>query len=110
MRIYRKYVCGRKPKTVDLTGKVYIVTGSNTGIGFETTIALVNMGATVVMACRSVDRANEARTKILEKTGVAPSKVIVIKLDLCGFDSVKKFVKVLNLSYSCYVHPFQLLW
>jgi NAD(P)-dependent dehydrogenase (short-subunit alcohol dehydrogenase family) len=93
LRIFRKYVCGRKPKQVDLTGKVYIVTGSNTGIGFETAKSLVEMGATVILACRSLDRANDARTKVLEMTKAAPSKVIVIKLDLCGFDSVKKFVK-----------------
>lgn len=72
---------------------MYIVTGSNTGIGFETAKALIKQGATVILACRSLDRANDARTKLLEATKVAPSKAIVIKLDLCGFDSVKKFVK-----------------
>lgn len=94
LRIYQKYVCGRQPKPVDLTGKVYIVTGANTGIGFETAKALIQQGATVVLACRSQDRANEARTRMLELTKAAPSKAIIIKLDLCGFDSVKKFVKV----------------
>lgn len=93
-RIYQKYVHGRRPRDIDLTGKVYIVTGSNTGIGYETAKSLLKNGATVVLACRSVERANEARTKLLEATGTATSKVIVIKLDLCGFDSVKKFVKV----------------
>jgi NAD(P)-dependent dehydrogenase (short-subunit alcohol dehydrogenase family) len=94
LRIYQKYVCGRQPKPVDLTGKVYIVTGANTGIGFETAKALIQQGATVVLACRSQDRANEARSRMLELTKAAPSKAIIIKLDLCGFDSVKKFVKV----------------
>ena len=37
-----------------LTGKVYIVTGANTGLGFETTKALITRDATVIMACRSL--------------------------------------------------------
>lgn len=80
--------------TIDLSGKVYIVTGSNTGIGFETVKGLVQMGATVVMACRSTDKALEARTKILMKTKCPASKLIVLQLDLCSFASVRKFVQV----------------
>ncbi|KAG4065504.1 hypothetical protein HA402_013274 [Bradysia odoriphaga] len=39
-----------------LEGKIFIVTGANTGLGFETTKALVARGATVIMACRNEDR------------------------------------------------------
>lgn len=78
---------------MNLDGKVYIITGANTGIGFETAKELVRMGATVIMACRDTNRANKARDDIIALTKCAPSKVLVIKLDLCGFDSVKKFVK-----------------
>jgi hypothetical protein len=46
------------------------------------------------MACRSMDRANAARTKLIKEAGVAESKLLCLKLDLCGFDSVKKFIKV----------------
>lgn len=42
---------------VDLSGKVAIVTGGNTGIGYELVRGLAEMGATVIMASRSEDRA-----------------------------------------------------
>lgn len=93
LRMYRKYVRGKVPRFVDQSSKVFVITGSNTGIGFETAKALVKMNATVIMACRSIDKANDARQSILTATNCAPTKVIVLKLDLCGFDSVKKFVK-----------------
>ena len=41
----------------DLTGKVAIVTGGNTGIGYETAKALVRLGAHTFIGCRSKERA-----------------------------------------------------
>jgi len=43
--------------TVDLSGKVAVVTGGNTGIGYETAKSLVLMGAHTIIACRSQERA-----------------------------------------------------
>ena len=42
---------------VDLSGKVAVVTGANTGIGYETAKALAEMGAHTFIACRSQERA-----------------------------------------------------
>jgi short chain dehydrogenase len=89
---YNKYVSGTKYKTVDLTEKVYIITGSNTGIGFETAKALVAMNATVILACRSLEKADSAKGLILSELKVSPSKVLVLPLDLCDFKSVRNFV------------------
>ncbi|KAH7042989.1 hypothetical protein BKA57DRAFT_471174 [Linnemannia elongata] len=44
----------------DLTGKVAIVTGANSGLGYATTVALASHGAHVFLACRSKDKALEA--------------------------------------------------
>lgn len=66
---------GSKYKNIDLDGKVYIVTGCNTGIGYETAAALVSMNATVVMACRSISKATAAREQILREVKCAPTKV-----------------------------------
>ena len=43
--------------TVDLSGKVTIITGGNTGLGYETAKALAGMGAHTIIACRSEERA-----------------------------------------------------
>jgi len=47
--------------TIDLSGKVAIVTGGNTGIGYETAKALALMGAHTIIACRSQEKATAAR-------------------------------------------------
>ena len=62
--------------------------------GFETVKALVKMNGTVIMGCRSQTSAEEARLQILQLTNCAPSKVMVLQLDLCSVDSVRRFVKV----------------
>ena len=89
---YAKYVVGKEYTKIRVDNKVYIITGCNTGIGYETAKALLEMGGTVIMACRSVDKAEEARSRLLEATGVTEDKAVVLRLDLCDFVSVRTFV------------------
>ncbi|EPQ05478.1 WW domain-containing oxidoreductase [Myotis brandtii] len=49
----------------DFTGKVVVVTGANSGIGFETAKSFALHGAHVILACRNMSRANEAVSRIL---------------------------------------------
>ncbi|OKH17331.1 oxidoreductase [[Limnothrix rosea] IAM M-220] len=71
------------------TGKKAIVTGANTGLGFETALGLAKLGATVILACRNLEKADAAKTKILEQ--VKDADVTVMHLDLSRLESVKKF-------------------
>ena len=64
----------------DLDGRTAIVTGSNTGIGLQTAAALADNGATVVLACRDLARAENARSTIL--TGRPAGSVELLRLDL----------------------------
>lgn len=49
------------PADIKLDGKTVIVTGSNTGIGYETAKAIAFMGAHTIMACRSEERAQQVK-------------------------------------------------
>jgi NAD(P)-dependent dehydrogenase (short-subunit alcohol dehydrogenase family) len=74
----------------DLTGKSAIVTGANSGLGFETSIELARHGANVVLACRDEGRGKEALDRI--KTRLPEAKVELASLDLADLAAVRKFV------------------
>lgn len=75
----------------DQTGKVAIVTGSNTGIGYYMARALASKGASVTMACRNPEKAELAMLRILYE--FPESKVSVSVLDLADLSSVESFSK-----------------
>ncbi|XP_024083302.1 retinol dehydrogenase 11-like isoform X2 [Cimex lectularius] len=79
---------GKCTSKVRLDGKTAVITGANTGIGKKTALDLAKRGATVIMACRNIDKAKEA-TKGIKKCG--NEKVIVEKLDLSSLQSVQDF-------------------
>jgi retinol dehydrogenase-12 len=84
-------------------GKVAIVTGSNTGIGFETAKTLVaDHGMTVILACRSRDKAERAAQQINaavnDKNGVGRA-TFLHPLDLSSFESVKSFASKVKQQY-----------
>ncbi len=72
----------------DLNGKTYIITGANSGVGFETTKQLVKQGAHVVMACRRVEAGEDAAKTFNGLSGSAE----VIACDLADLQSVRAFV------------------
>jgi NAD(P)-dependent dehydrogenase (short-subunit alcohol dehydrogenase family) len=78
-----------------LTGKVVIVTGGNSGLGYESVKALAGKGAEVILASRSLEKGKEAKDRI----GNVPGKIIVMQLDLADFDSVKGFAAEFSNKY-----------
>jgi len=73
----------------DQTGRVAIVTGANTGIGFETAAALAARHAKVVLACRNAQKAEDALARIRARTPDADLEFL--ELDLASLASVKRF-------------------
>jgi NAD(P)-dependent dehydrogenase (short-subunit alcohol dehydrogenase family) len=74
----------------DLTGKTIIITGSNSGLGFECARALTAKRAHVVLACRNLGKAAVAVEQI--KGASATSSVEAMALDLADLSSVRSFV------------------
>ncbi|CAM9259430.1 unnamed protein product, partial [Chrysoparadoxa australica] len=102
---YYRFVRGKEPEKVDMTGKVVIITGSSGGIGVEAAKSIVRMGAHVILACRSEKKANAAMetiTKALEaehaqiKTNTGPEvkgKMTFLPIELGSLASVRAFVE-----------------
>jgi NAD(P)-dependent dehydrogenase (short-subunit alcohol dehydrogenase family) len=73
----------------DMTGKVIVITGGNTGIGKEAAVGLAGLGAHVVITSRNEERGRVARDEIAERTG--NQRVEVMPLDLASFRSIRSF-------------------
>ncbi|OBZ71391.1 ATP phosphoribosyltransferase [Grifola frondosa] len=71
----------------DLTGRVIIVTGGNTGVGEQTIKALLERNAKVYMASRSKDKADAAIAELKALTG---KEAIFLELDLSSLASIRK--------------------
>ena len=77
----------------DLTGKVAVVTGANSGLGYETALELARRGAEVVLACRDERRGAEALERCRAACPEASDRVALSRLDLADLSSVRDFAK-----------------
>ncbi len=73
----------------DLTGKTAVVTGANSGIGFEAALGLAEKGARIVLACRNQAKATEAADAIRARAPEAATEIL--PLDLSSLDSIRDF-------------------
>ena len=80
-----------------LDGKTVVVTGANSGIGYEGTRAFAAKGATVVMACRSTERGERAASEISAQ--VPDADLDVMECDLADLSSVESFAGAFTSDY-----------
>ena len=78
-------------------GRTVLVTGANTGIGFETALALFQAGANVIIACRDKSKAETAINAMESRKGAGSLKAG--KLDLASLDSVREFAETFIMQY-----------
>lgn len=81
----------------DQSGRVAVITGANTGLGYETAAALAGHGARVVLAVRNLDKGKDAAARI---TAASPgADVVLAELDLTSLDSVRAAADQLKSAY-----------
>ena len=73
----------------DLTGKVAIITGGNSGIGLQIALDLARQGATIYLACRNISKADGAVSKIISEIPTSKGRVHSLMLDLSSLSSVR---------------------
>jgi NAD(P)-dependent dehydrogenase (short-subunit alcohol dehydrogenase family) len=73
----------------DQTGRTFVVTGANSGLGFQTALELARHGADVVLAVRNLDKGRDAEHRI--RAEVADARTTLRRLDLADLDSVQAF-------------------
>ena len=83
------------PSLPQLRGKIAVVTGANDGIGKETARGLLERGAEVIMLCRNIDKAEQARRGFLAE-GLNARSMCLIECDLADLDSVKAAAQAVN--------------
>lgn len=97
MKLTLIFCVGWVKNNSSLKGKVFIITGANTGLGFQTAKALTKRGATVVLACRDLLKANDAIANI--RLEVNDAKITALPLDLESYDSIKSFCRDISREY-----------
>ncbi|NKQ36641.1 MAG: SDR family oxidoreductase [Chloroflexi bacterium] len=73
----------------DQAGKVIVVTGANSGLGYETSLALARKGAHVVLACRNMEKGETAVTQICRQ--LPDASLELMPLDLADLASIRRF-------------------
>ncbi|WP_102716252.1 SDR family oxidoreductase [Paenibacillus castaneae] len=81
-----------------MAGKLVVVTGANSGMGFATTVELAKKGAHIVMLCRSKERGEQALEKALSQSG--STKLELAICDLGSLASIRSFAAYFKQKYS----------
>src|SRR5580658_736141 len=80
-----------------LSGRTALVTGANSGLGFETALALAQAGAQVILACRDQSKGGDAAGRIRQL--VPTADVTLGQLDLADLASVRKFASEFSIEH-----------
>lgn len=78
--------------------KIMLITGANSGIGKAAAIQLARLGATVILACRSLERGTSALAEV--KTAAQSEKVALMQVDLASQASIRQFAEAYKARYT----------
>ena len=87
-----QYTPPTDPQGVSFAGKIVLLTGATSGLGFEAALKILNLGAeSLIIGSRSIERGNKAKVE-LEKATNRRNVIKVLQLEMNSFRSVKIFV------------------
>ena len=91
---YRRHAAAFPPGELetDQRGRVAVVTGASSGLGVEIARGLMERGATVILACRDVEKGERVRASLPSHTGSSR----VQRLDVSDFESIRAFAASLD--------------
>ena len=94
----RKTTAEQVSEGINLSGKNALVTGANTGLGMETARVLALRGAHITMACRNLEKAEQARQSIVDNSGgrIRYAQLQLLELDLNSLASVRLSAETFN--------------
>lgn len=78
-------------------GRVAVVTGANSGLGYETALGLAEKGVEVIMACRNLEKAEKAKSKIINQYPEA--QITCMKIDVSSLREVREFANQFQRNY-----------
>src|SRR5512139_76459 len=84
-------------KELNMKGKICLVTGANGSLGKATAIALAQLGATVILACRDKERGDKAKADVISATKNSAVESIIV--DLSIQDSIRRMATSFSEKY-----------
>lgn len=95
--LFKEYVGGcRYDKKERLDDKTVVITGANTGLGRAAAKEFATRGASVVMACRDINKCRRVRRTLMTET--ENKRIVCEELDLASLESVRNFASRVNES------------
>jgi NAD(P)-dependent dehydrogenase (short-subunit alcohol dehydrogenase family) len=86
-----QYIPPTDPQGVSFAGKIVLLTGATSGLGFEAAVKILNLGAeSLIIGSRSIERGNKAKLE-LERATNRRNVIKVWQLEMDSFSSVKLF-------------------
>ncbi|MCJ7732613.1 SDR family oxidoreductase [Candidatus Bathyarchaeota archaeon] len=83
----------------DMKGRLCIITGANSGIGYHTTQGLAAMKATIIMACRDQEKGQKALDTIKAATG--SNSIYLMHIDTSSMKSIDRFTREFTDRFTC---------